>query len=97
MRKFLGDERRVRIQAQLFRPATDAEYRLTVGSRLAARKLTVQVSEVSPLSAGQAIASGSTHPGRFGHLAGHALFPFMLMRGSTVAFTIDRNTHGPTP
>jgi hypothetical protein len=52
-------------------------------------------SEVSPLSAGQAIASGSTHPSRFGHLAGHALFPFMLMRGSTVAFTIDRNTSGP--
>jgi hypothetical protein len=51
----------------------------------------VQVSEVSPLSTGQVIASGSTYPGRFGHLAGHALFPFMLMKGSTVAFAIDRN------
>lgn len=94
VRKYIGSERRVRIQTQLFRPATDAEYRLTVGPGLAARKLTVQISEVSPLSAGHAIASGSTYPGRFGHLAGHAQFPFMLMKGSTVAFAIDRDANG---
>ncbi|MGH8906113.1 MAG: hypothetical protein ACRD0K_06285 [Egibacteraceae bacterium] len=91
VRKYVGEDRRVRIQTQLFRAATDAEFRLTIGPRLRPVALAVQVSEVSPLGPGHPVSCGSTHPDPYGQVAGRALFHFPLQPGSSVAFTIQRH------
>ena len=91
VRKYVDSDRRVRVQAQLFRPVTDAEFRLSIGPRLNAHALTVQVSEISPLGPGYPIGSGCTYPDPYGQVAGQALLHFPLQAGSSVAFNIDRN------
>ncbi len=89
VRKYVGDDRRVRIQTQLFRAVTDAEFRLTVGPHLRPLTLAVQVSEVSPLGPGHPISCGSTYADPYGQVAGQALFHFPLQSGSNVAFNIE--------
>ncbi|MCC9307574.1 hypothetical protein LN042_10750 [Kitasatospora sp. RB6PN24] len=89
-RKYIGNDRRVRIQAQVFRHVTDAEYRLTVDPALKPVRLAVSASEVSPLGAAHGGSVRSTFPAPFGNLAGLVQLPFPLQPGSVMAFTIDR-------
>lgn len=92
VRKYVGDDRRVRVQTQLFRAVTDAEFRLAIDPRLRPLTVAVQVSEVSPLGPGHPISCGSTYPDPYGQVAGQALFHFPLQSGSSVAFNIERHS-----
>ncbi|MEU8575305.1 hypothetical protein [Streptomyces asoensis] len=88
-RKYLGTDREIRVQAHVFRPVLDAEYRLTVGEAIGAQVLNTQVSGLSRLGTGGLTQHGRTHPA-FGQAAAHAIFTTPLQTGSSVVFTIDR-------
>lgn len=90
VRKYLGEDRHIRLQAQLFRPVTDAEYRLTVGPGIGAKSIDTQISTVSRLGPVDQFGCGPTFPGVFGHVAAHAIFTTPLQAGSNVAFILDR-------
>lgn len=90
-RKFVGADRRIRIQSSLFRAATDAEYRLTVDPGLKVTRMHVTASEISALGASQAASVGPMYVGPFGALSGIARLPFPLQPGSTIAFLLDRD------
>jgi hypothetical protein len=90
-RKYIGNDRRVRIQAQLFRHVTDAEYRIGVDPALDVARLFTAVSEISALGAAQASTVCCTYPPPYDRHAAIAQLPFPLQPGSTVAFHIDRN------
>ncbi|WP_329496024.1 hypothetical protein [Kitasatospora herbaricolor] len=90
-RKFIGNDRRVRIQAQVFRHVTDAEYRLTIDPALKPTRLSVSASEVSPLGATHGASVRPTFPTPFSNLAGLIQLPFPLQPGSVMAFTVDRD------
>ncbi|MFJ8955159.1 hypothetical protein ACIRO1_34185 [Streptomyces sp. NPDC102381] len=89
-RKYLGDDREIRVQAYVFRPVLDAEYRLTVGEAIGAQILNTQVSGLSRLGSGGLAHYGQTYPDAFGKVAAHALFTTPLQTGSSVVFSIDR-------
>lgn len=89
-RKFIGRDRRVRIQAQVFRHVTDAEYRLAVDPALKPTRLAVNASEISTLGAAHGASVRPMFPGPFNNLAGLVQLPFPLQPGSVIAFTIDR-------
>ncbi|MBV2151393.1 hypothetical protein [Kitasatospora sp. SUK 42] len=89
-RKFVGNDRRVRVQAQVFRHVTDAEYRLTVDPALKPTRLSVNASEISALGATHGASVRATFPAPFNNTAGLIQLPFPLQPGSVMAFTIDR-------
>ncbi|MFG2524946.1 hypothetical protein [Streptomyces sp. NPDC048527] len=89
-RKYLGNDREIRVQAYVFRPVLDAEYRLTVGEAIGAQILNTQVSGLSRLGAGGMAHCGPTYPNSFGKVAAHAIFTTPLQIGSSVVFSIDR-------
>jgi hypothetical protein len=90
VRKYLGDETRVRIQTQLFRTVADAEFRLTVDPALDVDRLFPSASEVSALGVTYGGSCESTFPEPFGPHAGIVRLPFPLQSGSCVGFTLDR-------
>ncbi|MBV6699649.1 hypothetical protein [Kitasatospora aureofaciens] len=90
-RKFVGNDRRVRVQAQVFRHVTDAEYRLTIDPALKPTRLGVNASEISALGAAHGASVRTTFPAPFNNLAGLVQLPFPLQPGSVMAFTIDRD------
>lgn len=89
-RKYVGSDRRVRIQAQIFRHVTDAEYRLTIDPAIRPTRLGVNASEISSLGAAHGASVRATFPAPFNNLAGLVQLPFPLQPGSVMAFTIDR-------
>lgn len=89
-RKYVGSDRRIRIQAQLFRHVTDAEYRLTVDPALRLSRLHVSASEVSALGVAQGASVRALYPEPFDRHAAIAQLPFPLQPGSTIAFQLDR-------
>lgn len=91
-RKYIGSDRRIRIQAQLFRHVTDAEYRLTVDPALRLSRLYVSASEVSALGVAQGASVRALYPEPFDCFAAIAQLPFPLQPGSTIAFQLDRDT-----
>ncbi len=92
-RKYIGTDRRIRIQAQVFRHVTDAEYRLTIDPALRPTRLGVSASEISTLGAARGASVRATFPEPFGNLAGLVQLPFPLQPGSVMAFTIDREVN----
>jgi hypothetical protein len=90
VRKYVGDEARVRIQTQLFRTVTDAEFRFTVDPALGIDRLFTSASEVSALGVARGGSCESTFAEPFGRHAGIVRLPFPLQAGSCVAFTLDR-------
>ncbi|MGA5819422.1 hypothetical protein ACPC54_16400 [Kitasatospora sp. NPDC094028] len=90
-RKFVGNDRRIRIQAQVFRHVTDAEYRLTIDPALRPTRLSVNASEISALGAAHGASVRATFPAPFQHTAGLIQLPFPLQPGSVMAFTIERD------
>ncbi len=90
VRKFIGNERRFRIQAQLFRSVTDAEYRLTLDSGLQVTSIWPSASEVSTIGVARGGTAGSLFAAPFEHAGGIVRLPFPLQPGSTTAFQIDR-------
>jgi hypothetical protein len=90
VRKYVGEEARVRIQTQLFRTVTDAEFRLTVDLGLGIDRLFTSASEVSTLGVARGGSCEGTFAEPFGHHAGIVRLPFPLQSGSCVAFTLDR-------
>jgi hypothetical protein len=90
VRKYVGDEARVRIQTQLFRTVTDAEFRCTVDPALGIDRLFTSASEVSALGVARGGSCESTFAEPFGRHAGIVRLPFPLQAGSCVAFTLDR-------
>jgi hypothetical protein len=90
VRKYVGDEARVRIQTQLFRTVTDAEFRCTVDPALGIDRLFTSASEVSALGIARGGSCESTFAEPFGRHAGIVRLPFPLQAGSCVAFTLDR-------
>jgi hypothetical protein len=90
VRKYIGDETRLRIQAQLFRSVTDAEYRLTIDPGLGVTRLFPSASEVSAIGVNRGGSIESTFAPPFENTAGIVYLPFPLQPGSTVAFLIDR-------
>ncbi|MEU6847217.1 hypothetical protein ABZ930_35640 [Streptomyces sp. NPDC046716] len=96
-KKYLGVDREIRVQAYVFRPVLDAEYRLTVGESIHAQIINTQVSGLSRLGSGGMAHHGQTYPNSFGQVAAHAIFTTPLQTGSSVVFSIDRGNPGPTP
>ncbi|MFF7991831.1 hypothetical protein ACFZDG_18805 [Kitasatospora xanthocidica] len=90
-RKFVGNDRRIRVQAQVFRHVTDAEYRLTIDPALKPTRLSVNASEISALGAAHGASVRATFPAPFNNTAGLIQLPFPLQPGSVMAFTIDRD------
>ncbi|MEU8922215.1 hypothetical protein AB0D10_14960 [Kitasatospora sp. NPDC048545] len=90
-RKFVGNDRRIRVQAQVFRHVTDAEYRLTVDPALKPTRLSVNASEISALGAAHGASVRTTFPEPFNTTAGLIQLPFPLQPGSVMAFTINRD------
>jgi hypothetical protein len=91
VRKFVGSETRLRIQAQLFRSVTDAEYRLSVDSGLQVTRLWPSASEVSSIGVAQGGSIESTYARPFDNRAAIVHLPFPLQPGSTIAFLVDRD------
>lgn len=89
-RKYLGQDREIRVLAYVFRPVLDAEYRLTVGEAIGAQIINTQISGLSRLGAGGLAHYGQTYPNAFGKVAAHAIFTTPLQTGSSVVFSIDR-------
>jgi hypothetical protein len=89
-RKFVGRETRLRIQAQLFRSVTDAEYRLTVDSGLKVTRLWPSAQEVSAIGAARGGSIETSYPRPFDNRAAIVHLPFPLQPGSTIAFLVDR-------
>ncbi|MGH9209222.1 MAG: hypothetical protein ACRD2C_00905 [Acidimicrobiales bacterium] len=89
-RKHVASETRLRIQAQLFRSVTDAEYRLTIDPGLNVSRLWPSASEVSAIGVAEGGRIGSTFPPPFDTRAAIVHLPFPLQPGSTVAFLLDR-------
>jgi len=102
-RKYIGDETRLRIQAQLFRSVTDAEYRLSIDPGLGVTRLFPSASEVSAIGVNRGGSIESTFAPPFENTAGIVYLPFPLQPGSTIAFLIDRtldqrqDQHSPDP
>jgi hypothetical protein len=90
VRKYVKDETRVRIQSQLFRTVTDAEYRITVDPALQVDRLFPSASEVSALGVAQGGSCETTFSEPFGQHSGIVRLPFPLQTGSSIAFTLDR-------
>jgi hypothetical protein len=90
VRKFVGRETRLRIQAQLFRGVTDGEYRLTVDPGLKVTRLRPSAAEVSAIGVARGGSIESTYAPPFDRHAAIVQLPFPLQPGSTVAFLIDR-------
>ncbi len=91
VRKFVGRETRLRIQAQLFRSVTDAEYRLTVDPGLKVTRLWPSAAEVSAIGVARGGSIESTYAPPFDMHAAIVHLPFPLQPGSTVAFLVDRD------
>ncbi|MEY9937025.1 hypothetical protein [Streptacidiphilus sp. MAP5-3] len=91
-RKYIGNDRRLRIQAQVFGHLTDAEYRLTLDPRLKPSRLRANASEISALGASRGIRTGATFPEPFENLSGTVQLPFPLQPGSVISFTFDRES-----
>ena len=89
-RKFVGSETRLRIQAQLFRSVTDAEYRLTVDPALKVTRLWPSAQEVSAIGAARGGSIETTYARPFDNRAAIVHLPFPLQPGSTIAFLVDR-------
>jgi len=89
VRKYIGDERRVRVQTQLFRSVTDAEFRMTVDPTLGVERLFTAASEVSAIGVARGGSAESTFVEPFDQHAGIVRLPFPLQAGSSVAFTLD--------
>jgi hypothetical protein len=89
-RKYVGNETRIRIQAQLFRSVTDAEYRLAIDPGLNVTRLWPIASEVSAIGVAQGGSIESTFPGPFDTRSAIIHLPFPLQPGSTIAFLLDR-------
>ena len=89
-RKYIGDETRLRIQAQLFRSVTDAEYRLTIDPSLRVGRLWPSAAEVSAIGVARAGSIEPTFAPPFDKHAAIVHLPFPLQPGSTIAFLIDR-------
>lgn len=92
VRKFVGDEERVRIQTNIFRTMTDAEYRLTVDPALGVNRLFPTATEISKLSVAEAASVEATFAQPFDRHAAIIRLPFPLQPGSVIAFTLDRTT-----
>jgi hypothetical protein len=90
VRKFVGRETRLRIQAQLFRSVTDAEYRLSVDSGLKVTRLWPSAAEVSAIGVARGGSIESTYAPPFDNQAAIVHLPFPLQPGSTIAFLVDR-------
>ncbi len=90
VRKFVGRETRLRIQAQLFRSVTDAEYRLSVDSGLKVTRLWPSAAEVSAIGVARGGSIESTYAPPFDNHAAIVHLPFPLQPGSTIAFLVDR-------
>ncbi len=65
LRKFVGRETRLRIQAQLFRSVTDAEYRLSVDSGLKVTGLWPSAAEVSAIGVARGGSIEATYAAPF--------------------------------
>jgi hypothetical protein len=91
VRKFVGRETRLRIQAQLFRSVTDAEYRLTVDPGLKVTRVWPSATELSAIGVAQGSSIESTYAPPFDRHAAIVHLPFPLQPGSTVAFLVDRD------
>ena len=94
VRKYVGAETRLRIQAQLFRGVTDAEYRLSVDPGLRVTRLWPSATEVSAIGVARGASIESTYPPPFDSYAAIVKLPFPLQPGSTVAFLVDRDPAG---
>ncbi len=90
-RKFVGRETRLRIQAQLFRSVTDAEYRLSVDSGLKVTRLWPSAAEVSAIGVARGGSIEATYAAPFDKNAAIVHLPFPLQPGSTIAFLVDRD------
>ncbi|MFJ6136736.1 hypothetical protein [Kitasatospora sp. NPDC092286] len=90
-RKYVGNDRRIRVQAQVFRHVTDAEYRLVIDPALRPTRLSINASEISALGAAHGASVRATFPAPFNNSAGLIQLPFPLQPGSVMAFTIDRD------
>lgn len=90
VRKFVGDEERVRVQTNVFRTMTDAEFRLTVDPGLGVNRLFSSATEVSRLGAAEAASCEAMFPEPFDRHAAIVRLPFPLQPGSVIAFTLDR-------
>jgi hypothetical protein len=90
VRKHVGRETRLRIQAQLFRSVTDAEYRLSVDSGLKVTRLWPSAAEVSAIGVARGGSIESTYAPPFDNHAAIVHLPFPLQPGSTIAFLVDR-------
>jgi hypothetical protein len=91
VRKFVGRETRLRIQAQLFRSVTDAEYRLSVDPGLKVTRLWPSAAEVSAIGVARGGSIESTYAPPFDKHAAIVHLPFPLQPGSTIAFLVDRD------
>jgi hypothetical protein len=91
VRKFIGRETRLRIQAQLFRQATDAEYRLSVDPDLNVTGLHPSAAEMRAVGAAGRASIGAIYPPPFDQRAAVLHLPFRLRPGSVAAFGVDRD------
>ena len=91
-RKYVGNDRRLRLQAQVFRHLTDAEYRLMIDPTLKPTRLRASASEISALGAARGVRAGASFPAPFENLSGLVQLPFPLQPGSVISFTVDPET-----
>jgi hypothetical protein len=97
VRKFIGREERVRLATTVFRTATDAEFRLSVGEALAAQSVRISTGEVTRLGPDLGDWCGPTFADPHAARASIAVFRHPLQRGSGVSFTVERAPIGLAP
>lgn len=89
-RKFVGRDRRLRIQTHLFRLVSDGEFRLTVGAGLRAVRIEPSTGQIAVVGPAIRTVCSTLYPSPLSSVGGIIRVPHPMQAGSSVVFRIDR-------